>query len=134
MTLLHILFRFDSSNPWINWLYNIKFLLFVWNKVDPGKPASLTWQRMLNDEGSAISQFTLSLKEIVQMVCLQIWSLRHFFFGPFQPYTSFILYIQGTRHVNCFVERLKTCKINMHICMYIFRHICMYISIMYLCR
>ncbi|KAJ7946546.1 Non-lysosomal glucosylceramidase [Quillaja saponaria] len=33
-------------------------------KVDPGKPAMLTWQRKLNSEGSVPLQFTLLLKEM----------------------------------------------------------------------
>ncbi|XP_030955434.1 non-lysosomal glucosylceramidase-like isoform X2 [Quercus lobata] len=47
------------------------------NKVDPGKPALLTWQRKLNSEGSALSEFTLSLKERVQMapILFRLW--RH---------------------------------------------------------
>ncbi|KAK4271058.1 hypothetical protein QN277_019806 [Acacia crassicarpa] len=37
-------------------------------KVDPGKPAALTWQRKLNSEGNAPSQFTLTLKETLQLL------------------------------------------------------------------
>ncbi|KAK1402426.1 Non-lysosomal glucosylceramidase [Heracleum sosnowskyi] len=36
-------------------------------KVDPGKPASLTWQRKLNDEGIALSEFNLSVKEMISL-------------------------------------------------------------------
>ncbi|KAL1802015.1 hypothetical protein ACET3Z_030662 [Daucus carota] len=36
-------------------------------KVDPGKPASLTWQRKLHDEGIALSEFSLSVKEIISL-------------------------------------------------------------------
>ncbi|XP_057976381.1 uncharacterized protein LOC131163709 isoform X2 [Malania oleifera] len=32
-------------------------------KVDPGKPASLTWQRKINSEGNVPSEFALSLKD-----------------------------------------------------------------------
>ncbi|XP_041011954.1 non-lysosomal glucosylceramidase isoform X1 [Juglans microcarpa x Juglans regia] len=46
-------------------------------KVDPGKPASLTWQRILNSEGRALSQFTLSLKEMVQMAPIGFRLWRH---------------------------------------------------------
>ncbi|XP_059447345.1 uncharacterized protein LOC132178805 isoform X2 [Corylus avellana] len=52
-------------------------LFFRLHKVDPGKPASLTWQRMLNDEEIAISQFTLSLREIVQMAPIGFRLWRH---------------------------------------------------------
>ncbi|KAJ7967972.1 Non-lysosomal glucosylceramidase [Quillaja saponaria] len=46
-------------------------------KVDPGKPAMLTWQRKLNSEGSALSQFTLSLKEMVHMAPIGYRLWRH---------------------------------------------------------
>lgn len=36
-------------------------------KVDPGKPASLTWQRKLNDERIALSEFNLSVKEMISL-------------------------------------------------------------------
>ncbi|ESR44751.1 hypothetical protein CICLE_v10000199mg [Citrus x clementina] len=37
------------------------------DKVDPGKPASLTWQRKLSTEEIPLSQFTLNWKETVQL-------------------------------------------------------------------
>lgn len=46
-------------------------------EVDPGKPALLTWHRKLNSEGSALSEFTLSLKEIVQMAPIGFRLWRH---------------------------------------------------------
>ncbi|KAG8503278.1 hypothetical protein CXB51_001244 [Gossypium anomalum] len=36
-------------------------------KVDPGKPASLTWKRKLNGEGCVPSMFTLTFQEKLQM-------------------------------------------------------------------
>ncbi|CAI0437767.1 unnamed protein product [Linum tenue] len=45
------------------------------NKVDPGKPATLTWQRKLNSELVSLKQFRLTLNEIVQ--------LGGFFIHPF---------------------------------------------------
>ncbi|KAJ4838985.1 hypothetical protein Tsubulata_017390 [Turnera subulata] len=44
-------------------------------KVDPGKPASLTWQRKLNTEGNAPSLFTLNLQEKIHMapVGIRLW-------------------------------------------------------------
>ncbi|CAK9147309.1 unnamed protein product [Ilex paraguariensis] len=35
--------------------------------VDPGKPASLTWQRKINSEEIVLSEFTLSLKEKITL-------------------------------------------------------------------
>ncbi|KAM0977475.1 hypothetical protein ACFX13_020580 [Malus domestica] len=46
-------------------------------KVDPGKPASLTWQRKLNSKGSAPLLFTLSLKEIIHLAPIGIRLWRH---------------------------------------------------------
>ncbi|KAF2293932.1 hypothetical protein GH714_005765 [Hevea brasiliensis] len=45
------------------------------DKVDPGKPASLTWQRKLNSEEIALSLFTLSFQEKFQMapVGIRLW-------------------------------------------------------------
>ncbi|KAE9602071.1 putative glucosylceramidase [Lupinus albus] len=36
-------------------------------KVDPGKPAGLTWQRKLNNEGNTLSEISLTLKEIIHL-------------------------------------------------------------------
>ncbi|WJX87960.1 glucosylceramidase [Trifolium repens] len=36
-------------------------------KVDPGKPPELTWQRKLNNEANAPSEFTLSIKEMIHL-------------------------------------------------------------------
>ncbi|PRQ21613.1 putative glucosylceramidase [Rosa chinensis] len=46
-------------------------------KVDPGKPASLTWQRKLNSKGNDIVQFNLTLKEVIHLapIGLRLW--RH---------------------------------------------------------
>ncbi|KAM7470275.1 hypothetical protein LguiA_008458 [Lonicera macranthoides] len=46
-------------------------------KVDPGKPPSLTWQRKVNSPGSTLSEFSLSVKEIIHMAPIgyRIW--RH---------------------------------------------------------
>nr|XP_048335999.1 non-lysosomal glucosylceramidase isoform X1 [Ziziphus jujuba var. spinosa] len=44
-------------------------------EVDPGKPASLTWQRRLDNEGNALSSFSLSLKEMIHMapIGVRLW-------------------------------------------------------------
>ncbi|XP_020230629.1 non-lysosomal glucosylceramidase isoform X1 [Cajanus cajan] len=47
------------------------------NKVDPGKPAGLTWQRKLNNEGKAPSEFTLSLKEMIHLAPIGYRLWRH---------------------------------------------------------
>ncbi|XP_028086368.1 non-lysosomal glucosylceramidase isoform X2 [Camellia sinensis] len=46
-------------------------------KVDPAKPASLTWQRKINSEGNPLSEFSLSMLEIVHLapVGYRLW--RH---------------------------------------------------------
>ncbi|XP_059653644.1 uncharacterized protein LOC132300536 isoform X1 [Cornus florida] len=46
-------------------------------KVDPGKPASMTWQRKVDSEGVALSSFTLKLKEIIHMAPIgyRLWRL-----------------------------------------------------------
>ncbi|KAE9446827.1 hypothetical protein C3L33_21280, partial [Rhododendron williamsianum] len=47
-------------------------------KVDPSKPASLTWQRKVNSEGNVPSEFSLGAKDIIQLVCsigFRLW--RH---------------------------------------------------------
>ncbi|CAN6720027.1 unnamed protein product [Malus baccata var. baccata] len=46
-------------------------------KVDPGKPASLTWQRKLNSTGNAPLPFNLYLKEIIHMAPIGIRLWRH---------------------------------------------------------
>ncbi|KDP42470.1 hypothetical protein JCGZ_00267 [Jatropha curcas] len=45
------------------------------DKVDPGKPASLTWQRKLNAEEIALSQFNLRFQEKFQLapVGIRLW-------------------------------------------------------------
>ncbi|KAJ0977231.1 hypothetical protein J5N97_012705 [Dioscorea zingiberensis] len=40
--------------------------------VDPGKPAALTWHRQLSDEGCKLSQFTLFLREKLQLAHIGI--------------------------------------------------------------
>ena len=44
------------------------FFLNVYIKVDPGKPAPLTWQRRLDTSETVLSQFTLTWQEILRMV------------------------------------------------------------------
>lgn len=44
------------------------FFLNVQIKVDPGKPAPLTWQRRLDTSETVLSQFTLTWQEILRMV------------------------------------------------------------------
>lgn len=39
-------------------------------KVDPGKPASLTWQRKLNEKEISLREFGLNLKEKIRLVIL----------------------------------------------------------------
>ncbi|KAM1014728.1 hypothetical protein ACFX2C_044680 [Malus domestica] len=46
-------------------------------KVDPGKPASLTWQRKLNSTGDAPLPFNLYLKEIIHLAPIGIRLWRH---------------------------------------------------------
>ncbi|XP_027330860.1 non-lysosomal glucosylceramidase isoform X2 [Abrus precatorius] len=46
-------------------------------KVDPGKPPGLTWQRKLNNEGIALVEFTLSLKEIIHLAPIGYRLWRH---------------------------------------------------------
>ncbi|XP_059642234.1 uncharacterized protein LOC132284176 [Cornus florida] len=46
-------------------------------KVDPGKPASLTWQRKLNCKGNILSEFTLKFREIIHMAAF-ILRLRQY--------------------------------------------------------
>ncbi|CAK7357173.1 unnamed protein product [Dovyalis caffra] len=45
------------------------------DKVDAGKPAPLTWQRKLDSDETVLSQFTLSLKEILHMapIGIRLW-------------------------------------------------------------
>lgn len=66
--MIDICLRFEASpSP-------LKFLLisdFFICKVDPGKPALLTWQRKLNSKGNDPVQFNLSLKEVLHMVSLE---------------------------------------------------------------
>ncbi|XP_022762707.1 non-lysosomal glucosylceramidase-like isoform X4 [Durio zibethinus] len=47
------------------------------NKVDPGKPASLTWKRKLNDEGCVPSMFTLTFQEKLHMAPIGIRLWQH---------------------------------------------------------
>ncbi|CAI0378394.1 unnamed protein product [Linum tenue] len=47
------------------------------NKVDPGKPAPLTWQRKLNSELVPLKQFRLTLSEIVQLAPIGIRLLSY---------------------------------------------------------
>lgn len=48
-------------------------------KVDPGKPASLTWQRKINSEGNVPLGFTLKLQEIIHMapIGFRLWQHLH---------------------------------------------------------
>ncbi|TYJ03729.1 hypothetical protein E1A91_A12G047700v1 [Gossypium mustelinum] len=47
------------------------------NKVDTGKPPSLTWRRKLNGEGRVPSMFTLTFQEKLQMapIGIRLWQL-----------------------------------------------------------
>ncbi|KAG5024118.1 hypothetical protein JHK85_020460 [Glycine max] len=45
--------------------------------VEPGKPAGLTWQRKLNNNGNASSQISLSLKEIIHLAPIGYRLWRH---------------------------------------------------------
>jgi hypothetical protein len=56
-------------------------------KVDPGKPPELTWQRKLNNEANAPSEFTLSIKEMIHLVSLL---LAEFIFLFYSLYWFFI--------------------------------------------
>ncbi|XVE48524.1 hypothetical protein DITRI_Ditri01bG0008700 [Diplodiscus trichospermus] len=47
------------------------------NKIDPGKPASLTWKRKLNGEGCIPSTFTLTFQEKLQMAPIGIRLWQH---------------------------------------------------------
>lgn len=55
--------------------------MYIWIKVDPSKPASLTWQRKLNSEEVALSLFTLSFQEKFQLV----WAYVCIFFSLLNP-------------------------------------------------
>ncbi|PIN09574.1 putative bile acid beta-glucosidase [Handroanthus impetiginosus] len=46
-------------------------------KVDPGTPPSLTWKRKLSDEDNALSEFGLTLREIVSMAPIGYRLWRH---------------------------------------------------------
>ncbi|KAK9271342.1 hypothetical protein L1049_026932 [Liquidambar formosana] len=46
-------------------------------EVDPGKPASLTWQRKLNSSRSLPSEFTLNFREMIHMAPLGFRLWRH---------------------------------------------------------
>lgn len=46
-------------------------------KVDPGKPASLTWKRQLNSNGKIPVQFGLSFREISHMLPMGLRLWRH---------------------------------------------------------
>ncbi|KAL8061291.1 hypothetical protein ABFX02_02G078000 [Erythranthe guttata] len=46
-------------------------------KVDPGTPPSLTWKRKLTTEESALSSFSLSIKEIISMAPIGYRLWRH---------------------------------------------------------
>ncbi|CAL0330722.1 unnamed protein product [Lupinus luteus] len=46
-------------------------------KVDPGKPAGLTWQRKLNNEGKTLSEISLQLKEIIHLAPIGYRLWRH---------------------------------------------------------
>jgi hypothetical protein len=48
-------------------------------KVDPGKPPELTWQRKLNNEANAPSEFTLSIKEMIHLVSLLLTEFNFFY-------------------------------------------------------
>jgi hypothetical protein len=50
----------------------------IWIKVDPGKPPELTWKRKLNNEANALSEFTLSIKEMIHLVSLLLAELIFF--------------------------------------------------------
>ncbi|BFG19959.1 hypothetical protein CerSpe_062330 [Prunus speciosa] len=47
------------------------------DKVDPGKPTSLTWKRKLNSKGNDPLPFTLTLKEIIHMAPIGVRLWRH---------------------------------------------------------
>ncbi|XP_004301796.1 PREDICTED: non-lysosomal glucosylceramidase [Fragaria vesca subsp. vesca] len=47
------------------------------DKVDPGKPAYLTWQRKVNSTGKAVVEFNLTLKEVIHMAPIGIRLWRH---------------------------------------------------------
>ncbi|GMY07917.1 non-lysosomal glucosylceramidase-like [Fagus crenata] len=47
------------------------------HKVDPGKPAPLTWQRKLNCKGTLPSEFALTFQEKMHMAPIGIRLLRH---------------------------------------------------------
>ncbi|KAI5593262.1 hypothetical protein BDE02_03G002900 [Populus trichocarpa] len=47
------------------------------DKVDAGKPAPLTWQRKLDGDETVLSQFTLSLQEMLLMAPIGIRLWRH---------------------------------------------------------
>ncbi|KAK7376392.1 hypothetical protein VNO78_34677 [Psophocarpus tetragonolobus] len=47
------------------------------NKVDPGKPAGLTWQRKLNNDGNGSSVISLSLKEMIHLAPIGYRLWRH---------------------------------------------------------
>ncbi|CAK9167371.1 unnamed protein product [Ilex paraguariensis] len=46
-------------------------------KVDPGKPASLTWQRKLNTKENVLPSFTVTLKETISLIPLGYRLWRH---------------------------------------------------------
>ncbi|KAG5224568.1 non-lysosomal glucosylceramidase [Salix suchowensis] len=46
-------------------------------KVDPGKPASLTWKRQLNSNGKIPVEFVLSFREISQLLPTGLRLIRH---------------------------------------------------------
>ncbi|KAL3515755.1 hypothetical protein ACH5RR_022657 [Cinchona calisaya] len=46
-------------------------------KVDPAKPASLTWQRRLDTEGIILSEFGLTVKEMISMAPIGIRLWKH---------------------------------------------------------
>ncbi|KAL3538486.1 hypothetical protein ACH5RR_001852 [Cinchona calisaya] len=46
-------------------------------KVDPAKPASLTWQRRLNSERLVLSEFGLSIKDIISLAPIGYRLWRH---------------------------------------------------------
>ncbi|RDX85357.1 Non-lysosomal glucosylceramidase, partial [Mucuna pruriens] len=46
-------------------------------QIDPGKPAGLTWQRKLNNEGNAPSQMSINLKEIIHLAPIGYRLWRH---------------------------------------------------------
>ncbi|KAK6143402.1 hypothetical protein DH2020_023750 [Rehmannia glutinosa] len=47
------------------------------NKVDPGKPPQLTWQRKLNCNSIVPKEFSVRLREILQLLPLGLRLLRH---------------------------------------------------------